>query len=83
MKSCNNIDMKVIHCKALELPPNLLSGASTVILILAGQVGTADIQAANQVLYLVSYLCDTNRGEDNTLVKRCSFVGDFNTALQI
>lgn len=32
-----------------------------MILIHAGHVGIADVQVANQILYPVSHLCDTNK----------------------
>lgn len=34
-----------------------------MILIHAGRVGIADAQVANQILYPVSHLCDTNKGK--------------------
>ena len=63
IKSCNNTDVKMIHFKAIELWLNLFSGSSSVILIHRGQVGIADVQVANQFLYPMSHLCDTNREE--------------------
>lgn len=66
--------MKVIHFKAIKLLLNLFSGLSTVILIDAGQVGIADVQVVNQMLYSVSHLCDTNKEKASSLMKGCKFL---------
>lgn len=55
--------MKVINFKAIKSWLNLFSELSTMILIHAGRVGIADAQVANQILYPVSHLCDTNKGK--------------------
>lgn len=44
-----------------------------MILIHAGQVGIADVQVTNQILYPVSHLCDTNKEKSSSLMKGCKF----------